>query len=160
MLKAIYDLKISAGTINNNALVNVAESLQRFVNRVRGNIIKAKNAGFDETSISINGKKGWIWCAVSGNGKNAFITVEQSRGAYAIEKHFHAFDGIAVVDGWKAYNIFDKHQRCWAHIIREADILALRIGNARAIELAESLKHLYHYMKSEPKEHHPPDIKL
>ena len=30
MLKAVYDLNISAGTIN-NTLVNVAESLQRFV---------------------------------------------------------------------------------------------------------------------------------
>jgi transposase len=159
MLKAVYGLKISAGTIN-NALVNVSESLQRFVNRVRSNINRAESAGFDETSISINGKKGWIWCAVSGNGNNAFITVENSRGADVLEKHFHAFDGIAVVDGWKAYNIFGKQQRCWAHIIREADIFALRIGNARAIELAESLKQLYHYMKSELKEHPPPDIKL
>lgn len=159
MLKAVYGLKISAGTIN-NTLVNVAESLQKFVNRVRSNINRSKSAGFDETGISINGEKGWIWCAVSGNGKNAFITVEQSRGADVIEKHFHAFDGIAVVDGWKAYNIFGKQQRCWAHIIREADTLALRIGNARAIELAESLKQLYHYMKSEMKQHPPPDIKL
>jgi len=159
MLKAVYGLKISAGTIN-NALVNVAESLQKFVNRVRSNINRSKSAGFDETGISINGKKGWIWCAVSGNGNNAFITVEQSRGADVLEKHFHAFDGIAVVDGWKAYNIFDKQQRCWAHIIREADIHALRTGNAIAVELAESLKHLYHCMKSELKEHPPPDIKL
>ncbi len=50
MLKAVYGLKISAGTIN-NALVNVAESLQRFVNRVRSNINRSESAGFDETSM-------------------------------------------------------------------------------------------------------------
>jgi transposase len=156
MLKAVYGLKISAGTIN-NALVNVAESLQRFTNRIRGNINRSKSAGFDETSISINGKKGWIWCAVSGNGNNAFITVENSRGAGVLEKHFHDFDGIAVVDGWKAYNIFGKQQRCWAHIIREADTLALRTGSKRAKELASSLKLLYHSIKSELREHPPPN---
>jgi len=49
--------------------------------RIRSNIIRSKSASFDEINISINGKKGWIWCVVSGNGKNEFITVENSRGA-------------------------------------------------------------------------------
>ena len=61
--------------------------------RARSNINRSKSAGFDETNISINGKKGWIWCVVSGNGKNEFITVENSRRA-VIEKHFHGFDDI------------------------------------------------------------------
>jgi len=159
MLEAIYGLKLSTATIQ-NALLTVSSSLQKFVNRVRSNINRSKSAGFDETGISINGKKGWVWCAVSGNGNNAFITVESSRGADVLEKHFHDFHGIAIVDGWKAYNIFDKQQRCWAHIIREADTLALRTKNSRAMELAQSIKGLYHNMKSELKEHPPPNTTL
>ncbi len=99
-----------------------------------------------------------IWCAVSGNGNNVFITVEQSRGADVLENHFHDFDGIAVVDGWRAYSIFGKQQRCWAHIIREADTLALRADEAR--ELASSLKLLYHDIKVELKKHPPPKRSL
>ncbi|MEM2759158.1 MAG: transposase, partial [Nitrososphaerales archaeon] len=110
------------------------------------------------SGISINGKRGWVWCAVS--GKNAFITVEKSRGADVIEKYFHNFHGVAIVDGWKAYNIFDEQQRCWAHIIREADTLALRTKSSKAKELAEYIRNLYHHVKSELKEHPPPDITL
>ncbi|MEM3159032.1 MAG: transposase, partial [Nitrososphaerales archaeon] len=75
------------------------------------------------------------------------------------EKHFHNFHGIAIVDGWKAYNIF-KQQRCWAHIIREADTLALRAKSSKAKQLAEYIRNLYHHVKSELKEHPPPNITL
>jgi transposase len=159
MLGAIYGLKLSTATIQ-SALLNVSSSLQGFADRVRSNINRCKDAGFDETGISINGEKGWVWCAVSGNGKNAFITVEHSRGADVLEKYFKQFDGIAIVDGWRSYNVFDKQQRCWAHIIREADTIALRTKNPKAKQLAESIKNLYHHMKSELKEHPPPNESL
>ncbi|MEM3099580.1 MAG: IS66 family transposase [Nitrososphaerales archaeon] len=156
MLEAIYGLRLSTATIQ-SALLNVSSSLQRFADRVRSNIKRSKCAGFDETGISINGKRGWVWCAVS--GKNAFITVEKSRGADVIEKYFHNFHGIAIVDGWRAYNKF-KQQRCWAHIIREADTLALRTKSSKAKELAEYIRNLYHHVKSELEEHPPPNTKL
>ncbi|MEM3084248.1 MAG: transposase, partial [Nitrososphaerales archaeon] len=101
-----------------------------------------------------------MWCAVSSNGKNAFISVESSRGADVLEKYFKQIDGIAIVDGWKAYSVFGKQQRCQAHIIREADTLALRTKSARAKGLAESIGDLYHHVKSELKEHPPPNSKL
>lgn len=154
MLKAVYDLKLSTKCIN-DSLLNVAESLHPLVNRIKSNINNSGSAGFDETGMSINGKRGWAWAAVSNNGKNAFITVEYSRGADVLERYFHTFDGIAVVDGWKAYSIF-KQQRCWAHIIREADTIAARIETDEARVLASSLKQLYHDIKAELKEHHPP----
>ena len=74
----VYGLNISAGKIN-NALVNVADSAE--IRLGPSNINRSKSVGFDETNISINGKKGWIWCVVSGNGKNEFITVE-NKGRY------------------------------------------------------------------------------
>ena len=64
------------------------------------------------------------------------------------------------MDGRHTTYIFDEQQRCWAHIIREADTLALRTRNSRAMELAQSLKGLYHDMKSELKEHPPPNTTL
>lgn len=50
MLESIYGLKLSTATIQ-NALLNASSSLQRFVDRARGNINRAKCAGFDETNI-------------------------------------------------------------------------------------------------------------
>ncbi len=60
----------------------------------------------------------------------------------------------------EGFNIYDKQQWCWAHIVRESDTLAVRTGNARAGELAESLRHLYHYIKSGLEQHPPPDDHL
>jgi IS1 family transposase len=126
---------------------------------VREEIDRAGDAGFDETSMPVNGTNAWAWVAVT--KQSAFITVEHSRGADVLEKHFKQFDGIAIVDGWRAYNVFDKQQRCWAHIIREADTIAIRTEDARAKDLAPSLKMLYHDIKkAELKEHPPPDWSL
>jgi transposase len=157
ILKAVYNLDLSAACIN-NALVNVSESLRPFVDEVREEISSSDSAGFDETSMPVNGDNAWAWAAVT--EQCAFITIEHSRRADVLEKHFHAFDGIAIVDGWKAYNIFDKQQRCWAHIIRDADTIALRTEDARANDLASSLKMLYHDIKAELKERPPPNWSL
>ncbi len=156
-LSAVYGLELSAACIN-SALVNVSESLQPLVDGVREEINRADNAGFDETSMPVNGTNAWAWVAVT--EQCAFITVEHSRGADVLEKHFKQFDGIAIVDGWKAYNIFDRQQRCWAHIIREADTLALRTEDTRTKDLASSLKMLYHDIKAGLKEHPPPNWSL
>ncbi|MEM3099587.1 MAG: transposase, partial [Nitrososphaerales archaeon] len=50
ILEAVYDLDLSAACIN-NALVNVSESLQPFVDGVREEVNNAGSAGFDETSM-------------------------------------------------------------------------------------------------------------
>jgi len=144
--------------MHNNALVRVSESLQSFVDGVRNEISISDVAGFDETSMPVNGTNAWVWAAVT--KQCAFITMENSREADVLEKHFHDFDGIAIVDGWKAYSIFDKQQRCWAHIIREAANIALRIGDRKAEELALSLKMLYHDIKTELNDRPPPNWSL
>lgn len=155
MLEAVYCLKISPACIN-TALVNVSESLQPFANRVRQNINRSSSAGIDETGMPINGRKGWVWGAVSGNGRNAFITVEESRGSEVLEKHFGSFNGIAVSDGWRAYSMF-RQQRCWAHILREAKTIVLRTGSGEAARLSSLLKALYHDIMEEIEEKPPPN---
>ena len=157
ILKAAYNLDLSAACIN-NALVNVSESLQPFVDGIMEEVNNSGSAGFDETSMPVNGDNAWAWAAVT--EQCAFITIEDSRGASVLEKYFHAFDGIAIVDGWKAYNIFDKQQRCWAHITREAATIALRTDDCKAEGLASSLKLLYHDIKTELNEHPPPNWSL
>ncbi len=103
-------MKISPACIN-NSLVNVSESLQKFAGDVKKEITGSSSASFDETSMPVNGKNAWVWTAVT--NQSAFIAVEYSRGENVLEKHFREFDGVAVVDGWRAYGIFEKRQRCW-----------------------------------------------
>ncbi|MGI0084367.1 MAG: IS66 family transposase [Nitrososphaerales archaeon] len=91
------------------------------------------------------------------------VQVTMSRGRDVLEKYFPKFKGIAIVDGWKAYRYFKTLQRCWAHPLREAEILALRTkrrGKEEAEYLLSSLRSLFHETKSELKEHPPPNQKL
>ncbi len=86
-----------------------------------------------------------------------------SRGADVLERYFPKFRGVATVDGWKSYSYFRLLQRCWAHPLREAEILALRTkgkGKHEAEYLLASLRRLFHETKNELKEHPPPNRKL
>lgn len=158
ILKAVYGLDLSAACIN-NTLVRVSESLQTFVDRVLEGVCRSRSAGFDETSMPVNGKNAWVWTSVV-PGKCAFIAVEKSRGSKVLEKYFPEFDGVAVCDGWKPYGIFGRQQRCWAHIIREANTLAMKTGQDGARELATSLAAFYRNTKAALEEHPPPNRSL
>lgn len=52
------------------------------------------------------------------------------------------FEGYVGCDGWKVYSNFtDRLQRCWAHLLREAEWLAQHCKEAKRLYLA--LKRLY-----------------
>jgi hypothetical protein len=68
---------------------------------------------------------------------------------------------LAVCNGWKAYGgVFDRLQRSWAHIIREANTLAMKTGRDGPKELSTSLAVLYHNSTAALKEHPPPNRSL
>ena len=74
----------------------------------------------DETGIKISGKNNWLW-TFTGENATAYV-VRKSRGHKVPEEILGKnFPGIITNDGHQAYNkIGTKHQRCWAHLIRES----------------------------------------
>lgn len=160
VIESLYHLKLSAATVG-NALENVSERLKAFHEKVKKKINRSEKANFDETGMPVAGKKGWIWIAAT--KKYAFVQVAMSRGRDVLEKYFPKFKGVAIVDGWKSYRYFSLLQRCWAHTLREAEMLALRTkgkGKEEAEYLLSSLRCFFHETKSELKEHPPPNRKL
>ncbi len=160
VIESLYHLKLSAATVG-HALENVSESLEGFHEKVRKKINRSRKANFDETGMPVSGRKGWIWIAAS--KKYAFVQVAMSRGGDVLEKYFPTFKGVATVDGWKSYRYFRLLQRCWAHSLREAEILSLRTkgrGKEEAEYLLSSLRSLFHETKNELREHPPPNQKL
>ena len=160
VMESLYHLNLSAATVG-HALENVSNALKSFHEKVRKKINGSRKANFDETGMPVSGRKGWIWIAAT--EKYAFVQVAMSRGRDVLETYFPKFKGVAIVDGWKTYRYFSVLQRCWAHPLREAEVLALR-ADGRAKEEAEyllcSLRSLFHDAKSELKEHPPPNRKL
>ncbi len=140
MIQSFYSIKLSAACIN-NSLYNTSLSLESFVNEIKVNICNSKHVHFDETKYSINGDIGWIWTRVNEN--SCFITVENSRGRKVLSQHFDSFTGVAICDGWRPYEIFDKRQRCWAHILREAKYCSKKLETENSASLYNSLQELF-----------------
>jgi transposase len=144
MIESFYNLKISPSTIN-NCLCNVSSALEPLIGQIRQDICASKTAHFDETKYSIHGSTGWVWTGVSKN--SCYITVEKSRGTNVLQKHFSSFAGVAVCDGWMPYHIFEKRQRCWAHILREARYTYEKLETENSESLYLSLQKLFHSIK-------------
>jgi transposase len=119
----------------------VAVSLRDEYVEIERRIMKAKVVYADETSIKVNGRKWWIWVFVA--GKDTLIAVANSRGQEVVESVLgEGFKGIIVCDGWKPYRTFTQNiQRCWAHLLREADELAEHESGAE--RLADSLHAMF-----------------
>ncbi len=140
MIQSFYSIKLSAACIN-NSLYNTSLSLEVLVNEIIDDICDSKYTHFDETKYSINGDTGWIWTGVNEN--SCFITVENSRGRNVLQQHFDSFNGVAICDGWRPYEIFDKRQRCWAHILREAKYCSNKLETDNSASLYVSLQELF-----------------
>ncbi len=89
------------------------------------------------------GDTGWIWAATTNN--SCFITIENSRGRNVLEKHFDSFAGVAICDGWRPYEIFDKRQRCWAHILREAKYCSNKLETDNSVSVCFSARIICRY---------------
>ncbi len=160
VIDSLYHLKLSPATVG-HALENVSERLESLHEMVRKKINKSKRANYDETGMPVAGKKAWIWIAAT--KRYAFVQVAMSRGRDVLEMYFPKFRGVAIVDGWKSYRYFPVLQRCWAHPLREAEVLVLRTkgeGKEEAEYLLASLRRLFHETKEELKDHPPPNRKL
>lgn len=160
VMESLYHLNLSAATVG-HALENASNALKSFHEKVRKKINGSRKANFDETGMPVSGRKGWIWIAAT--EKCAFVQVALSRGADVLEMYFPKFRGVAIVDGWKSYRYFSILQRCWAHPLREVEILALRTkgrGMGEAEYLLSSFRRLFHETKEELKKHPPPNRKL
>jgi len=116
---------------------------------------RARVVYVDETGEKVDGKKYWLWIFVTDT--ETLVVVRKSRGIRVLKeilgKDFH---GIIVCDGWKSYVVFTrKLQRCWAHLLREADWLAEHIDEAKS--LRKALHALYGDLKASLEDDPPPE---
>lgn len=154
--------KIMAVMMRNYALAITAGSLVEMVNRsataLRPNymqiLVAVRNSAYiyaDETSIKVNGVRFWIWIFVTEN--DVLCIVAASRGSKVL-KALKGFKGKLVCDGWKPYTTFAEIiQRCWAHLLREADSLPdLSEAKKLANEIHSIFNDCKEFMENNPSE--------
>jgi transposase len=89
--------------------------------QIRQEIQDADVVHIDETGIKRDGEQAWIWTFRT--AQHTLYAVRESRGSdVPAEVLGGDFAGTVVCDGWTAYPAFSSNlQRCWAHILREAE---------------------------------------
>jgi transposase len=122
--------------------------------QIRQHIQNADVVHVDETGIKRNGEQAWIWTFWT--TEHTLFAVRESRGHdVPAEVLGEDFAGTIVCDGWTAYPAFsDTLQRCWAHILREAEDVAADHDEAEPIHryLSQMYVGLQSWLETDPGE--------
>ena len=123
--------------------------------QIRAQIQQADVVHVDETGHKLDCDRIWIWTFRT--DQHTLYAVRESRGSTVPEEVLgEDFDGIIICDGWTAYPAFSRNlQRCWAHILREAEDVADDYNQAEPIH--RTLKQMYvglqSWLETDPSEH-------
>lgn len=124
--RALYGFSVSA-----NAVWNARRALKSLLKAAYDGILerisRAAFVQFDESVVRMNGRRGYVWLATTGDA--TYLVAAPSRAAAVLDLHFRGLLGMpAVTDGYVVYDVLPVRQRCWAHILREAEKYAVRNG--------------------------------
>jgi transposase-like protein len=123
----------------------VADAVQHKYDSLRKQLLKEPYVHIDETSLRVAGRTYWVW--VFCTNKLTVYVIQPTRGARVVQEILHDYKGIVVTDGYKVYQGIGKaQQRCWAHLLREAEWLASEHDTAKPV--FEQLRTMYHEVKT------------
>jgi transposase len=143
-LERTYGLDVSPATVL-DITRRVAWWLRPEYEAILGRVRASPVVYVDETSFRVDGKRHWVW--VFTTGTDTLLVVRRSRGKKVLKEVLgRRYSGVVVCDGWKSYSNFtDRIQRCWAHLLREADYLAEHVEEA--VSLSEALHGIYRRLR-------------
>ena len=136
----LHDLELS-GASAWHATERAARAGRCEYEQIRQQIKQADVVHVDETGIKRDGDQAWIWTFRT--DEYTLYAVRETRGSdVPAEVLGEDFAGTIVCDGWTAYPAFSTNlQRCWAHLLREAeDVAENHVEGAR---IHRTLKQMY-----------------
>jgi transposase len=120
--------------------------------QIRDAIRRADVVHVDETGMNVDGEQSWIWTFRT--DEHTLFAVRESRGSSVpADVLGEDFAGTIVCDGWTAYPAFhDTLQRCWAHLLREAEDVAADHEEAEPIyrHLTQMYAGLTDWLETDP----------
>jgi Transposase and inactivated derivatives len=120
--------------------------------QIRRRIQHADVVHIDETGIKRDGEQAWMWTFRT--DEHTLYAVRESRGSdVPAEVLGEDFAGTVVCDGWTAYPAFTSNlQRCWAHILREAEDVADKYEDGEPIHrhLTQMYVGLQSWLETDP----------
>jgi transposase len=130
----LFDQPISHRTVY-NLTKRVADQLRPAYEEVKENVQESDVIYVDETAFPVDGDRHWVWTFVTDD--EVLYKFDESRGSQVLEAVLgeeFAEDATLSCDGWSAYRTYHpKLQRCWSHLLREAEFLAERYREAQPL---------------------------
>ena len=125
---ALYGFALSQNTVW-NARRAIRDLLEGTCRDILDHISEAPFMQLDESPIRMNGRRGYIWLATVRDA--TYVVATPNRAAAVLDLHFGSILGVpAVSDGYVAYDMLPVRQRCWVHLLREAEECAIRNGKS------------------------------
>jgi transposase len=118
-VEEVVGIPLSVGSVS-NIEKELTETLQPVMEEIETEAQKAPRGNADETSFGIGkGKTGWLW--VLATERAVLFRLYTSRKREWAEKLLGKFEGILTSDRWGGYARYpeEKHQLCWAHLLRD-----------------------------------------
>lgn len=142
-LDGIFHVNRSKGTIQ-HALQAASAVMEPCAEQIRKDLAKSEFLHIDETPYPVQGSRSsHVWAAVGTD--SVHYKVSGTRGGAVLDEFYPHFDVPLTSDGYRPYKKFRTQQRCFAHILREAEALAC-LGRTEEL-LYRQLRLLYHRAK-------------
>ena len=133
LLERLFGLEISVGQVSRLQRIG-REALQPGVDEITATVRTSEVVNMDETGWRENGRRAWLWTAV-GTAATLFA-VRASRSRNVVKELLgETFAGIVGSDRYSAYSDLpdERHQFCWAHLLRDFQALVDRGGGSARI---------------------------
>lgn len=126
----IFGITLSLGTVSNNEH-RVSKALAPVYDEVNQALMAEPKVNVDETGHQRIATTTWIWLKSTPLHAVFAVGFQRSRAVY-MDFLGHGYDGCVSTDRYPVYNVIDenKHQFCWAHIIRNFKALSEEKGIA------------------------------
>ena len=139
VMNRVYGLKLSPKAVQ-DVLLRVGDACCAGYTALLSRIRAAKWVHIDETSVRVNGKNWWIWVFRTDTDDVA-VVIRETRSASVAREVLGEHPPPVVADGYPGYAWIPEKQRCWAHLLREADAHADASGAGKS--LADAVHALY-----------------
>jgi hypothetical protein len=144
-LAQMHQLTLSVGAIN-DLLDRVAERGTATADAIKVQLRESKVLYMDETGWREDGENGYVWMMTNNDGAIYFEHHKSRAGAVARGLSGAHYDGTLCTDFYAGYNEHAcRHQRCWAHLLRDLDKLEEEHGSSKPqlVEWVEAVVELY-----------------
>lgn len=133
LLQRLFGLEISVGQISRLQRIG-REALQPGYDEITAAVRTSEVVNMDETGWRENGRRAWLWTVVGTLA--TLFAVRASRSRKVVKELLgETFSGIVGSDRYSAYSDLpdERHQFCWAHLLRDFQALIDRGGGSARI---------------------------